>query len=60
MLAHVIDRIGPQVSRSRSTPPGPAFDPFGLPTLPDIPRIGPWAGVLTALDWAQSLGEARV
>ena len=62
LLAHVIDRIGPQVSRlAINAAPDAGFDPFGLPVLPDEqPGCGPLGGILTALDWAQGQGEGRV
>ena len=56
LLAHVIDRVAPQVAGIILNANGdPArFAAFGLPVvadpLPDYP--GPLAGVLAALDWA--------
>jgi molybdopterin-guanine dinucleotide biosynthesis protein A len=62
LLAHVIARVAPQVSRlAINATPDAAFDPFGLPVLPDAEvGRGPLDGILTALDWAKSQGESRV
>lgn len=60
ILAHVIDRLAPQVDRLAISANG---DParlagFGLPVLPDaVPgHPGPLAGVLAGLDWAAAAG----
>jgi molybdopterin-guanine dinucleotide biosynthesis protein A len=62
LVAHAIDRLGPQVSRlALNASPDPAFDVFGLPVLPDtLPDHGPLAGILAAMDWAESEGQAQV
>lgn len=64
LLAHVIARLGPQVTALALNANGdPArFAAFGLPVLPDpVPgQPGPLAGVLAAMDWAAARGEARV
>jgi molybdopterin-guanine dinucleotide biosynthesis protein A len=56
VLAHVIERIRPQVRRLCLNANGdPArFAAFGLPVLPDSVEgfAGPLAGVLAGLDWA--------
>lgn len=56
LLAHVLERIRPQVSRVLiNTNSDPAlFREFGLPVRPDtLPdRPGPLAGILTGLIWA--------
>ncbi|GAA0594997.1 molybdenum cofactor guanylyltransferase MobA [Caenispirillum bisanense] len=56
MLAHVIDRIAPQVGAMALNANGDTarFAPFGLPVLTDVVEgfAGPLAGVLTALEWA--------
>lgn len=56
LLAHVIDRLAPQVSRLVLNANGdPArFAAFGLPVAPDIVEgfAGPLAGVLTGMTWA--------
>lgn len=64
LIAHVIDRLGPQVSRMAINANG---DParlagFGLPILGDsIPgQPGPLAGVLAGLDWAAGLGATAI
>ncbi|MBV2359043.1 molybdenum cofactor guanylyltransferase MobA [Thalassococcus sp. CAU 1522] len=64
LLAHVIDRLAPQVGGLALNANGdPArFDDFGLPVLPDsidgFP--GPLAGVLAGLDWAAGQGADAV
>lgn len=56
VLAHVIERIGPQLRRLCLNANGdPArFASFGLPVVPDSIEgfAGPLAGVLAGLDWA--------
>jgi molybdopterin-guanine dinucleotide biosynthesis protein A len=60
ILAHVIDRLAPQVGTMALNANGePArFEAFGLPVLPDpIPGFaGPLVGVLAGLDWAAGQG----
>ena len=65
MLAHVVDRLAPQVDALALSANGdPArFAAFGLPVLPDgVPgQPGPLAGILAGMDWAAGLGaEALV
>lgn len=59
MIAHVIDRLAPQVGAiAINANADPAlYAGFGLPVLPDIHpgHAGPLAGVLTGLDWAAKL-----
>jgi molybdopterin-guanine dinucleotide biosynthesis protein A len=59
MIAHVIDRLAPQVGAiAINANADPAlYAGFGLPILPDIHpgHAGPLAGVLTGLDWAAKL-----
>ena len=56
LLAHVIDRIAPQVEHVVLNANGDPtrFSAFGLPVLGDIVEgyAGPLAGILTGLDWA--------
>src|SRR3546814_15411279 len=62
LLAHVSDRLGPQVAGLAISANGnPArFAAFGLPviadTLPDHP--GPLAGIIAGMDWARWLDPA--
>ena len=60
LLAHVIDRLAPQVAGLALNANGdPArFDGFGLPVLADSIEgfAGPLAGVLAGLDWAAGQG----
>lgn len=58
MIAHVIARLTPQVSRVviNSNAPQEQFAAFGLPVVADATRdfSGPLAGVLAGLRWAQA------
>lgn len=64
MLAHVIERLSPQVARLALNANGdPArLAAFALPVLADpMPGFpGPLAGVLAAMDWAAAQGFAQV
>ncbi|MBV0912375.1 molybdenum cofactor guanylyltransferase MobA [Anianabacter salinae] len=64
ILSHVLDRLAPQAAPLAINANGdPArFAGFGLPVLPDtVPdRPGPLAGVLAALEWAETLGAPLV
>lgn len=56
LLAHIIERVQPQVSRlvlNANGDPG-RFAAFGLPVVPDSVEgfAGPLAGILAGLDWA--------
>ncbi len=61
MLAHVIDRFRPQVSRLILNANGAPerFTAFGLEVVADRAAAdqGPLAGVLTAIEWAERLGQ---
>jgi len=63
LLAHVMDRIGPQVRLLAINANGDGAR-FGLdvPVVPDVTAggLGPLAGVLTAMDWAAVQGADRV
>ena len=56
LLAHAMERLGPQVARLAISANGDAvrFAAFGLPVLPDARVMGPLGGILAALDWAQN------
>lgn len=60
LLAHVIDRLSPQVAGMALNANGDPdrFSGFGLPVLPDSVAgfPGPLAGVLAGLDWASEQG----
>lgn len=59
LLSHLIDRLAPQLDGLALSANGPAarFATFGVPVLADDrPGIGPLAGVLRGLDWADTLG----
>ena len=62
LLAHVIERLEPQVERLALSANGDAarFARFGLPVLPDKAAAGPLAGLLAALRWAEPLGATAV
>ncbi len=56
LLAHIIERAGPQVSALVLNANGDPkrFAPFGLPVAADVIEgfAGPLAGVLTGMEWA--------
>lgn len=64
MLAHVIDRLGPQVARLAISAGGdPArFAAFGLPVLADTVSgfVGPLAGLLAGMRWASREGAVSL
>lgn len=64
LLAHVMDRLGPQVAGLALNANGdPArFDDLGLPVLADpvAGYPGPLAGVLAGLDWAAEKGAETI
>lgn len=64
MLAHVVDRLAPQVNRLAINA---NFDParlsaFGRPVLPDTfpGHAGPLAGLLAGLEWAEAEGATAL
>ncbi len=63
LLAHVMDRIGPQVAVLAVNANGDGAR-FGVeaPVLPDVVAhgMGPLAGILSAMEWAAAQGSARV
>lgn len=65
MIAHVIDRLAPQVdwlALNANSDPTPYLG-FGLPVLPDTVagHAGPLAGVLTGMHWAaQKTGATHI
>jgi molybdopterin-guanine dinucleotide biosynthesis protein A len=64
LLAHVVERLAPQVGRLALSANGdPArFAAFGLPVLADgePAGAGPLAGLLAGLDWAAGLGAGAL
>lgn len=62
LVAHVIDRIAPQVSGlAINAAEDPDLSRFGLPLLPDAQSgRGPLGGILAALRWARAQGAASV
>lgn len=61
LVAHVLDRLEPQVERVAISANGAAgrFG-FGVPVLADDLGAGPLAGICAALDWATPLGATAV
>ncbi len=64
ILSHVLARLRPQaapIALNANGDPG-RFAGLGLPVLPDpVPgHPGPLAGILTAMDWAASMGAPAV
>ncbi|MEM6497229.1 MAG: molybdenum cofactor guanylyltransferase MobA [Pseudomonadota bacterium] len=61
MMQHVVDRLSPQVTALAINANGdPArFAAFGLPVVPDTIDgfVGPLAGVLAGMRWAETLAE---
>jgi len=58
LLAHVIDRISPQVRQLALNANGDPrrFAAFGLPVIADVvpDHAGPLAGILTGMEWARA------
>ncbi|MBA3908506.1 MAG: molybdenum cofactor guanylyltransferase MobA [Rhodobacter sp.] len=62
LLAHVIDRLEPQVNQLLISANGDAsrFAPFGLEVVPDATPQGPLSGILAALIRAGELGATHL
>ena len=61
LLAHVRDRLSPQVDRLAISANGDAARfGVGVPVLADDSSQGPLSGILAALDWAAPLGATAV
>jgi molybdopterin-guanine dinucleotide biosynthesis protein A len=64
ILAHVIERLGPQVEALAINANGDLerFSAYGLPVIPDSIEgsPGPLAGVLAGLDWAGPSGFSHI
>lgn len=64
LLAHVIDRLSPQVAEIAINANGdPArFAQFGLPVIPDTVEgfVGPLGGVLAGMRWAAARGHTHI
>jgi len=62
LLGHVIERAGPQASSLAINGSPQTYGDFGLPVFPDaVPgKLGPLAGILTAMEWAVRQGRSRV
>lgn len=64
ILAHVVERLAPQVGRLALNANGDPqrFAAFGLPVIPDgLPgHAGPLAGILAGLEWAAAIGADAI
>ncbi len=62
LLAHVLDRLEPQVDRVLISANGDPtrFDGFGCPVIPDASPQGPLSGIHAALVRAASLGATHL
>ncbi len=62
LIAHVLDRLEPQVERVLISANGDAgrFAGFGCPVLADAAALGPLSGVLAALTAAAGMGATHV
>lgn len=62
LIAHVLDRLEPQVERVLISANGDAarFQGFGCPVVPDAAPQGPLSGVLAALTAAAGMGATHV
>lgn len=62
LLAHTIERVRPQVADLALNGDGGAYDAFNLPVFADVVsgKLGPLAGILTAMEWVHGLGHERV
>jgi len=63
LLSHVIDIVRPQVgSLAINAADETTYQEFKLPVIKDVlpGGLGPLAGVLTAMQWAEALGFSRV
>ncbi len=62
LLQHVIDRARPQVANLAVNGDPGEYSEFGLPVFADsvVGKLGPLAGVLTAMEWGTSQGRSRV
>lgn len=62
LLVHTIERVRPQVKSLALNGDAGIYDGFGLPVFPDgiAGKLGPLAGILTAMEWAVKQGRSRV
>ncbi len=62
LLGHVIDRVGLQALNLAINGLPQIYGGFGLPVFPDaVPgKLGPLAGILTAMEWAAAQGKSRI
>ena len=62
LIAHVLDRLEPQVERVLISANGDAarFQGFGCPVVPDATPQGPLSGILAALTAAAGMGATHV
>jgi molybdopterin-guanine dinucleotide biosynthesis protein A len=56
LLAHVVERMAPQLDLLALNGAAEAFGDWGLPVIEDpIPRAGPLAGILAGMEWLRGL-----
>ena len=62
LIHRAVDRLEPQVERLAISANGDPtrFDRFGLTVLGDDASLGPLSGILSALNWAATLGATAV
>ena len=62
LIHRVVDRLEPQVERLAISANGDPtrFDRFGLSVLGDDASLGPLSGILSALNWAATLGATAI
>lgn len=62
LIHRAVDRLEPQVERLAISANGDAgrFSNFGLTVLHDDVSVGPLSGILSALNWAATLGATAV
>ena len=62
LIEHVLARLSGQVSAVAINSNDDKYDGLDIPVMADVIEggFGPLAGVLTAMEWAQGMGETRV
>lgn len=62
LLMHTIENVTPQVSDLALNGEGAGYNGFSLSVFSDVisGKLGPLAGVLTAMEWAKKIGSEQV
>ena len=63
LVSHVIENLRKQVDiMALNAPDNAAYLAFGLPVMQDVidGKLGPLAGILTAMEWAKTVGAEQV